>query len=187
MQLEQNFSDGRTDGRTDGQEFPVIDLIKFLCAILVVVSHVPPLESFTANAFAENLNFGMIHYLARIAVPFYFSAAGFFLFRKINFDSFDFSVFRNYIFKNLRLLGLWSVLLFAGGTGHLWFMGGLFVAVCLLGILLHYRVSMRKMAVLAIVLYAIGLIGDSYYGILVPLQNHKLVAYAISGYEHKRV
>ena len=109
---------------TWAQEFPAIDIIKFLCAILVVAIHIPPLSSFSDNVYADHLNYGICQYLARIAVPFYFAAAGFLFFRKLDIHNFNAGIFKKYIFKNLRLLGLWTVLLFDGSTGHLWYIGG---------------------------------------------------------------
>ncbi len=168
---------------TWAQEFPAIDIIKFLCAILVVAIHIPPLSSFSDNVYADHLNYGICQYLARIAVPFYFAAAGFLFFRKLDIHNFNAGIFKKYIFKNLRLLGLWTVLLFDGSTGHLWYIGGVIVGVFLLGVLLYYRVPLKGMMILGAVLYLVGLLGDSYYGLLAPLQSHKLLGYVITVYE----
>ena len=132
--------------------------------------------------FAECLNYYIRNYVARIAVPFYFAAAGFFLFRKIDLEKFDVSVTQNYIFKLLRLLGIWTVLLFAGGKGQLWYMSGLVVAVCFLSFCLYKRIDFEKILVCAIIFFFIGLIGDPYYRLLTPLLKSKITGYPIKTY-----
>lgn len=162
------------------KEFPIVDVCKFLCAYLVVAIHLSPLSSFES---CQYFNYGITQYLARIAVPFYFACAGYFLFRKIDVEQFDSSVFRNYIFKILRLLGTWYLLLFVGGIAQLWYLGGLVIAVFFTGILLYYKVPLKKMVILAVVLYIVGLIGDSYYGLLAPLQDFLPTNYSMKIYE----
>lgn len=65
-----------------------IDIIKFICAFLICIIHI---QLFDLEAIDNNLlsylNFGLKHCLCRIAVPFYFTASGFFLFRKMDFHS----------------------------------------------------------------------------------------------------
>ncbi len=129
------------------------------------------------------LNYGIQNYIARLGVPFYFAAAGFFLFRKIDVDCADLSAVKNYILKLLRLLGTWIVLLFAGSTGPLWYMGGLVVAVCFLSFLLYKGVSLQKMLLIAVLLYLVGLLGDPYYGLLQPLRSYKAIDYVIKAYD----
>lgn len=171
------------DRQTDRQHYPVVDLLKYICALLVVSIHIAPLSSyFEVFPLTKYLNYGIQNYVARIAVPFYFAAAGFFLFRKIDFYKFDISTTKDYVFKSLRLLGVWTVLLFVGSTAHLWYMGGLVVAVCFLSVLLYKRVSLKKMIVIASLLYVIGLLGDPYFGLFNVLQNYKAVNYATKAY-----
>lgn len=168
---------------SDRPQYPIVDLVKYICALLVVSIHISPLSSYTGQAsFANYLNYGIGNYVARIAVPFYFAAAGFFLFRKIDLNGFDISIPKNYVFKLLRLLGIWSVLLFVGGKGHLWYLSGLVIAVCFLSILLYKGITLNKLIVIASLLYVIGLLGDPYYGLLRPLQNHKSFDYLIKAY-----
>lgn len=162
------------------RQYPVIDIVKFICAFLVVAIHKKPFTSYyDSNELYKYLDFGIANYLARIAVPFYFSAAGFLLFRKIDFEKFDVTITKNYIFRNLRLLGIWVILLFVGEDWQLWYMKGLIVAVCLLTVLLHKKVSLRRMTIIAVILYVIGLIGDSYYGLLNCLPAFKPFNYIV--------
>lgn len=61
-----------------------IDLIKFLCAFLVFIIHVPPFQG-ELSAFGESANFWLQHFACRLAVPFYFVSSGFFFLRKCHF------------------------------------------------------------------------------------------------------
>ena len=56
-------------------EFNGIDLIKFFCAYLVCMIHVPLFQGFDPSF--EVLGFALKNGIARIAVPFFFSAFGF--------------------------------------------------------------------------------------------------------------
>lgn len=172
------------DRKKSIQQYPAVDLLKYICALLVVSIHIAPLSSFFETIpITKYFNYGIQSYIARIAVPFYFTTAGFFLFRKIDFNVFDASITREYILKLLRLLGVWTVVLFAGSKVALWYMGGSIIAVCLLTMLLYKRVPLKKMIVIAILLYAIGLLGDPYYGLLSVLQNCKVANYVIKAYD----
>jgi surface polysaccharide O-acyltransferase-like enzyme len=55
------------------KHYNCIDLIKFICALFVVSIHVSPFASY--NSF---INYGLKNYIARIAVPFFFVASGYF-------------------------------------------------------------------------------------------------------------
>ncbi len=143
--------------------FNCVDLIKFLCAILVCVIHIGVCIA-GESELADYANFLAKHTISRIAVPFYFVTAGFLLFRKTDLNRIEDYKDRiqNYCFKILKLLGLWTLLLFAGSTTQLWYLGGLVVAVTFLSLLFYFKVPMKCIIVIALVLYAIGLLGDAY-------------------------
>lgn len=147
-----------------------IDVMKFLCAILVFLIHIPPFQG-EVSGLAKYVNFGLQHVACRVAVPFYFVASGFFLFKKAPLYKLDNETVKAYCFKLLRLLGAWHVLLFASETGHLWYLGATVVAIVLLSLCFHFRIKLGYIYAMACVLYLIGLLGDSYYGIIAPLQN----------------
>lgn len=162
--------------------YPFIDIMKFVCAILVTTIHIDPVSSYS-SAVASNVYFAIKQYLARIAVPFFFAAAGFFLFQKIDADNYNPEIAKRYVFKNLRLYATWVILLFTGGIGHLWYMGALTVAIVFLNLLLTHNVPLKKIVLLSAVLYIAGLLGDSYYEMLNPLRNYWLVDYCVKAYE----
>ena len=58
-----------------------IDLVKFICSYLVVIIHTAPLSSYFMT-YGDLLHIYIIQYFCRLAVPFFFVASGFLLFRK---------------------------------------------------------------------------------------------------------
>jgi len=163
-----------------------IDIVKFLCAILVFAIHIPPIGTSiggTLSTTNTQLNFILQSCVCRIAVPFFFVCSGFFLFQKMEPNIIDINRIKNYCFKMLRLLGIWSVLLFWGGTGHLWYLGATVVAIAFLSILLHYNVDIKWLIVFAVALYALGLLGDSYFGFIKPFIGEGGFKYVYAAYD----
>lgn len=121
--------------------------------------------------------------MCRIAVPFYFAASGFLLFRKTDFNNLNQSRIKNYCFKILRLLGTWTFLLFVGGSGQLWYLGALVLAVIILSTLIKKEIPMRWIVLISVILFCIGLLGDSYYGFIEPLKSFFIPKLFIVGYD----
>ena len=165
-------------------QFNGIDIVKFICAFLVCVIHITPLKVEVLGVEKLSyLNFGLQQYLCRIAVPFYFTASGFLLFRKTEFNNLNESRIKNYCFKILRLLGTWTFLLFVGGQLQLWYLGSLVLAVIILSVLINKDISIRWIVLISIILYIIGLLGDSYYGFIEPLKCFSIPKILIVGYD----
>ncbi len=164
--------------------FNCIDLVKFICAILVCIIHIGIFAS-SESKLAGYADFLAKHAICRIAVPFYFVTAGFLLFRKTDINRIgDYKDrIQSYCFKLLKLLGLWTVLLFAGSTVHLWYFGGLVIAVTFLSLLFYCKIPMKWIIVLALVLYAIGLLGDSYTATGQFLKEFKVFEYIFNFYD----
>lgn len=159
-----------------------IDLVKFLCAIMVFIIHVRPFPE-QLSSFTDNFNFYLQHCLCSIAVPFFFICSGFFLFKKMSLSDINIDIVRNYCFKILRLLGIWSVLSFIGETEHLWYLGATVIATILLCFCFYSHIKISYIGVIAVLLYVIGLLGDSYYGLIAPLKNISIFHYILRGYE----
>ena len=60
---------------------PAIDIFKFIAAILVITIHTDPLLS-----ISETANFIQVHYIARVAVPFFIVCTGFFIGKRITWS-----------------------------------------------------------------------------------------------------
>lgn len=166
----------------ESKNYNGIDLVKFLCAIMVFIIHVPPFHG-EISELHKSVNFGLQHCACRVAVPFYFVSSGFFLFKKMPLYKLDKEIITSYCFKILRLLGTWHVLLFIGRTGHLWYLGATVIAIILLSLCFHFRIRLGYVYAIACVLYVIGLLGDSYFGIIAPLENIKFFSLLFKWYK----
>ena len=158
-----------------------IDLLKFICAIMVFIIHIPPFQG-EVSEFGKYVNFGLQHFVCRVAVPFYFISSGFFLFKKMPLYELDQERIKTYCFKILRLFGTWYVLLAVSSKVHLWYLGATVVAIILLSLCFHFRIRLKYIYIIAGVLYVIGIFGDSYYGIIAPLENIKIFRMLFKGY-----
>ena len=166
--------------------------MKFIAAILVVMIHTSPLTSISSA-----LNFGLENGIARIAVPFFFVASGYFFYIKIGYNSNENNKRADrYLIKYLKRITamylIWSSLyvvvdlhasylahpsivlcvvyylrdlIFLGGHYHLWYFPALLFATGIL-YLASRKLSLKVILMMAVGLYVIGLLGDSYYGLI---------------------
>lgn len=63
------------------KSYPGIDVFRIVAAVMIIAIHTYPLAS-----YGENADYYFTHVLCRIAVPFFFTASGFFLFRMGTYD-----------------------------------------------------------------------------------------------------
>lgn len=155
-----------------------IDWLRLAAAILVIAIHTSPLANFN-----ETGDFILTRVLARIAVPFFFITSGYFLLSRYH-DSdrklrhflkktgwiYGASIllylplnFRNGYFSQSQLLPeLLKDLIFDGTMYHLWYL-----PASMLGMLIAWKLveklDFSKGLVMALLLYLVGLFGDSYY------------------------
>jgi len=163
-----------------------LDYFKLLAAVLVIAVHTSPLLSLHAEA-----DFVLTRIIARVAVPFFFMATGFFMLPQYLDGSakrgegmrtfirktsllylaaillyLPVNVYAGYFKENSLGARLLKDIVFDGTFYHLWYLpASLLGAVIVLAIT---RLS-DKLAVLFVVtgiLYLIGLLGDSYFGLI---------------------
>lgn len=170
----------------NSKTYPLIDIMKFIFAILIVAIHIPPLKDFSYPA-----NYMITQCLSRIGVPFFFMAAGFFLFRNMNEESLDIGRIKRYCLRIFMMLIAWTMLylpliiwraihnerdymyvilveiynFILGGDVqfHLWFLHALIVAVVTVALLIKKKWQFSKMLILALVLHLVALLGGGYY------------------------
>ena len=161
-----------------------IDWLRLAAAILVIAIHTSPLAD-----FSETGDFILTRVLARIAVPFFFITSGYFLLSRYH-DSdrklrhflkktgwiYGASIllylplnFRNGYFSQSQLLPeLLKDLIFDGTMYHLWYL-----PASMLGMLIAWKLveklDFSKGLVMALLLYLVGLFGDSYYVVVEKL------------------
>jgi serine/alanine racemase len=167
-----------------------VDLMKFLCAILVVIIHAPPFLSYN-----ENANFILVEIIARIAVPLFFVCAGYFFFNKITMkngkiekNSNNLKYVKNYIMHLISLYAFWTLfyliwwiplwyhggfltlanmkgyllsVFFVGGYYHLWYIVALIYGMAFTFILLRY-IRVKLVFATAVLFYLIGTFAYSY-------------------------
>lgn len=162
-----------------------LDSFRILAAFLVVAIHTSPLSAVSPEA-----DFFLTRILARVAVPFFFLVTGQFVLGSSSTPSRPaaFSTIKKYLLKIAGLYGI-SILLylpfgiyaghyrglhpldflrllvFDGTFYHLWYFPACILGVLLVWLLMH-KCSLRAVTAMAAVLYVIGLLGDSYYGLI---------------------
>ena len=81
------------------------DIAKFIMAIFVVTLHAHPLLDISFN-----LNYAVTNGLTRVAVPYFFMASGFLLFRKMSFHELDMPRIKKYLIHIFRLYIVWTII-----------------------------------------------------------------------------
>ena len=161
-----------------------IDFFKFIAALVVVAIHTSPLSSFSVDA-----DFILTRVLARIAVPFFLMVTGYFLLPQYLFEkSMDRRPLQHFLKKRVLLYGIaiiiylpinfyagqfevtsirdfLRILFFDGTFYHLWYLPASILAV-LIVYSIGYRCPFKILAGICLMLYLIGLFGDSYYGFI---------------------
>lgn len=162
------------------KEYGGIDLFRMIAAFLIVAIHTSPLSSIN-----ETADFILTRIVARVAVPFFFMTTGMFLFKngRINKDKIrrfliktsliyavaiflyiPVNIYMGYFKKENLIINLIKDILFDGTIYHLWYLPAVILGVLLISVLLHY-IPLYVVFWISLILYIIGLFGDSYYGI----------------------
>ncbi len=165
-----------------------IDVGKFIASILVLCIHVCPFSNEKLAFFTQNI-------LARVAVPFFFISAGYFLFKKV--DIYDIENNTNVIFKYIKRIFImyvfWSICymplvifnylktdkslkaffntfikapILIGTVAPLWYLNSLMVAILIIFLLLKYKVKLKNILKISCILYFLGVLGQVYYGLI---------------------
>lgn len=154
-----------------------LDIFRLIAAFLIVAIHTYPFISIN-----ESVDFVFTHVICRIGVPLFLMITGYFILPKALENK---EVIKNYIVKIIKIYvicmiiylpvniyahkldGILNVLkdIFLNGTFyHLWYFPAL-----ILGIIITYAIIKNTKPNVAktlfIILFVIGLFGDSYYGI----------------------
>lgn len=154
-------------------------------AIFVVVLHAHPMLD-----ISESWDFYISGGITRIAVPFFFTASGFFLFRKIDTEKFEFNDMKKYCYRLMKMYLVWTLvympfhlreiyqadnhlkallgyiknIILIGSHYHLWYLLASVVAVIAIGYLLRKGFSLNKIAWLGFAAFIIPMLSRGYYG-----------------------
>ncbi len=159
-----------------------VDYFRIAAALLIVAVHTSPLSSFSAVA-----DFLLTRVAARVAVPFFLMVTGYFVLPEYVFDrSANYHALLRFIrktallyamatiiylpiniyaghYKSLDGLSVLRMIFFDGTFYHLWYLPASVIGA-LLVCLLSRRLPFRAVMTASILLYGIGLLGDSYFG-----------------------
>ena len=193
---------------TKERQYGGLDYFKLAAAFLVAAIHTSPLASFSAD-----MDFIFTRVIARVAVPFFFMVTGYFLLPQYVFGR---SMDRRPLLRCLKkllylyLTGIFLYLpvnLYAGqfrdpgirdffrmvlldGTFyHLWYLPAAVLGVWIVWFT-GRRMPFKGLMGILLVLYLIGLFGDSYYGAAeqIPvLKKSYGVLFAVSSYTRNGV
>ncbi len=157
--------------------YPAIDRFRIIAAVLVIAIHTSPLAGIN-----ENADFALTRIIARAAVPFFFTASGFFAVsryggygRVLGFCKrtaiiyliamalyFPLNIYNDYFIKN-TLGGVLSDIVFDGTFYHLWYLPASIIGAVTAAVLIK-KTNNKTALIISALLYAVGLFGDSYYG-----------------------
>lgn len=192
--MKQQLVDSRRKQNAFG-----IDVFRYVAAILVIMIHTSPLES--VNEIAD---FILTREVARIAVPFFFMVSGYYVayvaYRKTvdgkqvflrmlgklgmmylisSIIYLPVRFYSGYFSNGISITMILKDILFDGTFYHLWYLPAAMLGICLV-YLLSRRLSIQQSLKVSVILYVVGLFGDSYYGII----EHTVVGKLYTGMFH---
>ena len=153
-----------------------IEIFRVVAAFLVVAIHTSPLASYSGTA-----DFVFTRVIARVAVPFFFMVTGYFVLSKgtgvrrflkktaIIYAAsaalyLPISVYAGHL-RGWGLLDLVQQVFFEGTFYHLWYLPAALLGAWLTSLLMR-RTSRGVCAAIVTALYVLGLLGDSYWGLI---------------------
>lgn len=164
----------------DNKSYSGIDHFRFIAAFLIIAIHTSPLLSYT-----ETGDFIFTRIIARVAVPFFFMTSGFFLISRYRYNDdklwsfvkktaliyavavliyIPINVYSGYFNTDHLLPNIIKDIFFDGTMYHLWYLPASIIGAVIAWFTVK-RVRLKKALLITLLLYAIGLFGDSYYGI----------------------
>ena len=169
------------------KEINAIDFCKFVLAFFVVAIHTDLLE-----LVSEPINWGIMHLMFRLAVPFFYVVSGYFLGRKLFGVKDKKTIFKSYRKKQCIPLIVWGGLalitygisLCRNGTsmigviarvvrsavfyprGAMWFVAACIISSFILEFVLKRKIRRRYITIVALVLYGVALIANTYYFVI---------------------
>lgn len=162
-----------------------LDDWKWIAAFLVVAIHTSPLESI--NGIAD---FILTREIARIAVPLFFMITGYFSLQKETIGKTIKKLVLMYLvvticYLPIEIYSIWPIkgdfltiitsvvkaVFFDGTYYHLWYFPAIIEGLLIVWLLL--KLGRKNAFIISLVLYIVGMLGDSYYGLVrnIPIIN----------------
>ncbi len=157
-----------------------LDKARLISACLIIMVHTMPLASINGKA-----SFLLSEVFCRIAVPLFLMITGYYIMKKSLKDKkvlIDYTKrvliyyvisiiiylpinIYNGVFSSLTFLGLLKELLITGTFYHLWYFPALILGIWITYFILK-NMKEKQASIIFVILFMIGLLGDSYYGLL---------------------
>lgn len=169
---------------SDKKEYVAVDVLKFIAAYMVMAIHFMIFEDIN-----KELNFWFTQVLCRLAVPFFFVAAGYFVANKLRDKrktlSYLIRIFVMYMIYTIvylpfileeyqragytleqKLASFCKAFFIWGSYFHLWYFVSLMVAIIILYIMINFmKLTDKNILLITGVLYVIGTLGNAYRNI----------------------
>ena len=181
---------------TENKKYPMVNIMRMVCALLVIVIH-----TMAFNQFGNAAKYITSDVIARIAVPFFFITSGFFLYSKINQEGYIKKYIKKLFLVYLIITAISAVLLFPlimntiytqcngvadvfilfakillvnGFPGALWYFPALIFSTIFVSVFLKKN-WIKPLIGFAILFFVIGLMGDSYQTLVANTPLMKIV------------
>lgn len=158
-----------------------IDCFRLIAALLIVAIHTSPLLSFN-----ETADFILTRIIGRVAVPFFFMTSGFFLISRYSCNNeklkmfikktaviygiaiviyIPINIYKGYFSMDNLLPNIIKDIIFDGTFYHLWYLPASIIGAALAWYMVKH-LGYSKAFIVSVILYMVGLFGDSYFGIV---------------------
>ena len=164
-----------------------IDIWRFIVSFLIVAIHISPFDKISSE-----FDFFFTRILGRIAVPLFLMITGYYILDRALKDKqvlvdYTKKILKIYLlcillylpiniymgsFKNVDIITILKDVFINGTLYHLWYFPALIVGVWITYYLVK-KLGRKKALIATILLYIIGVFGDSYYGITIMNQITK--------------
>lgn len=185
---------------TKSKYYAGVDYFRLVAALLIVAIHTSPLATYN-----ETGDFILTRIVARVAVPFFFMASGFFVISRYSYNTeklmrfvkrtasiygaaillyIPINIYNGYFRMENLLPNVIKDIVFDGTLYHLWYLPASILGALIAWYLVK-RFDYKRAFIITAMLYVIGLLGDSYYGITeqsVLLKNIYDMLFQISDY-----
>lgn len=165
-----------------------LDKFRLIAAILIIAIHTYPLSSIN-----ENIDFVFTHIFCRIGVPIFLMITGYFILPKAienrkTLVKYTFKILKIYAIciilflpvdiyagklKAIGILQIFKAIFLDGTFYHLWYFPALILGIWITYFIIKNIKSNKTTFFIVLILFIIGLFGDSYYGITEKLSITK--------------
>lgn len=180
------------------KQYATIDIMKFICALLVICIHTAPFMD-----ISPNVDFFLVQIISRLAVPFFFIISGFFVFSHIDTtkswkDEQNLGYIKKYLLRICKIYLIWTIIYLPltiwdgmkggftftyviryvrdffinGSYYHLWYLPGLIFASAFVYIM-YLKFGKKKTFLTVLILY---LVGALYNIFSVSFMDNQLIA-----------